>query len=174
MNDYLLIGPDDLAQWTPYSPQINFDQVRHAVLFSQRNYIRPALCDALYEQVLEQAQSDTLTPENQALLGQVIPPLCYYAFAEAVNLIHYQVRTKGVVVQLDNTAATANGNEVAAIRKQYENWGEAYMRDVKAFLKANRADYPLWDEQCFCGSKSKSLPGNMMVSRIKSGKLIDF
>jgi len=58
--DNLLINKDDFINWTELSPNINKDKLNPLILDAQIRLVAPAICDSVYQEVLDQFDNETL------------------------------------------------------------------------------------------------------------------
>jgi hypothetical protein len=152
----LLINQADLTENTEASVQIEWRKLISSVRYAQQFRIKPLLGAALFDDITNAAPPDAA---QQALIDALKPPLCWWALYEAVPMIHYSLRDKGVMKALDNTHEAANGSEVAFLRDHYKARAEAVQPDVIAFLRANKDDYPLWDDDPCSNPQGPSMAG---------------
>lgn len=155
----LLINQADLTENTEASVQIEWRKLIPSVRYAQQFRLKPLLGDAQFADIVTAVAP---TPEQQALIDVCKQMLCWWTLYEAVPMVHYSLRDKGVMKALDNTHEGANGAEVALLRDHYKARAEAVQPDVVEFLEANAVDYPLWTGGCKT-PKGPSMAGRLMT-----------
>lgn len=142
--DTLLISTEEVKALTPVSPNISLtNRIEASIHAAQRSSLRVILGQSLYEEIIAQAATNTLTPENLALVNQAKTMMAYYAALKFLPYLNYQVRDAGVVgLQGTNYERTDNGYK--EISKSLSETATTEQSLFERWLCENAADYPLW------------------------------
>lgn len=119
----------------------------------QAQRIQDALPTDMYEEILTQLDSDSLTPDNSYLLDHYInPAIAKLTIQEALTVLPVEVDHQGVQVnqlELAGDSRTQKSATMGAIEKKawsVQGRGEFYISNMKEYLNQNASDskYPLW------------------------------
>jgi len=173
---HLLINQQAIASRTEASVFISWDKIRPSAEESQIEYTLPVLCQDLYDELLLQDSTSTLTPENEVLKQRVLDALVWWTLYKALPFIQYELRSKGLMQHLDETGTSVNGSAFSIMQAGYRSRGEFYNRQLIKFLNDNIADYPLFMGCCNCtgANGTKSLPGGIMPRRHRPNTIFDW
>jgi hypothetical protein len=120
---------------------------------AQEEHIRPALgytgkiADSLYEQIVTQNATGTLTSYNQTLLDDFIrPALAFYVKLEALQDMNVNTTSKGLMVAMSDTSRAANTNELAALANKVKSHADTLRDKMVRYLndEDNIDNYPLY------------------------------
>lgn len=113
----------------------------------QEKYIKPILTKDLYDEMISQIQSETVTVLNQTVLDLIEPALAFFVKAESLPDIFAQVTSKGVMLnttEFSNSVSSAQRGEMksATFDHAYTLSGliTEYLND-----EDNTDDYPLYE-----------------------------
>jgi hypothetical protein len=147
--DSLLINKDDFINWTELSPNINKDKLNPLIIDAQIRLVAPAICDSVYQEILSEFDSDTLTPDNETLLEDYIKP--FLVMASYVNYLvtagKYSTKT-GMVKIVGDGKEQITREELKDIIKDYKSKRDFYKNRVINFLECNTDVYPLFKNCC--------------------------
>ena len=114
--------------------------------------IKPILLPDLFNDLKAKLDSENpLSDEYKALLECIRPAVVHLTIARAVNELAARVSADGFLI-FDNTSGreslktrkTAPENTLNKMQLAAESDGKTYLADLKAFLEANKEDYPLY------------------------------
>jgi len=138
-------------------------QVYHNVLNSRRTFIailpyirdavvqfaRPLITSDLYEQIVQQYNTSTLTVANQKVFFRLRAMVAKYAIANAAKMNTLIIEGDGFRVASNTdgfdtreSAVHTRRNEIESMRYDVENMAKMHQADLINFLKSNSADYP--------------------------------
>ena len=142
--DKILITTDEVIDLTPSSADINLNTDMTASIYAaQRAFLYPILGECLYEEIVAQAATGTLTTANAALVEQAKVMLAYYALYKYLPYLNYQIREAGVIeLQGNNYSRTSDGLKL--LLSQTETTAETEKRLFIDWMCDNSEDYPLW------------------------------
>jgi len=115
------------------------------ILAVQSNYVRPLLGKDLYNQIMTQAASNTLSTDNRTLVDLMKRPIAFWVWAESVWELTYRTTNAGVVASADDKFIVAEPHVIDAQMERYKNYAENWWNnDVKEYLCDNPSLYPLY------------------------------
>ena len=86
--DILLVDQTDFDTYTNHSKNIDVQQYRSSILVAQSVQIEPCLGTALYQELMTQKDTNTLTPDNITLLGYIAPTIVHYATYDIIPVFY--------------------------------------------------------------------------------------
>jgi hypothetical protein len=102
----------------------------------QDKYIEPLLGTKLFDAIVSQIGSSSVTPENQTLLNNyVLPCMLWYTLCEVTPMFKYRYMNKGVMVKNSENSEAASLQEIQYLMDQWKNNGEMYAERTTKFLK---------------------------------------
>jgi len=109
---------------------------------AQVEHIRYAIGEELYDEIISQKETNTLTSANQILIAKIKPALCFYVAADVV--LHLAIRTsnKGLMVNTSETSREASREERQDIMTRLKEQGQVYVDLTLKYLRNNAIDYP--------------------------------
>lgn len=143
-NDIYIINPSYLKENTFIDNNVDEKFLNMSIKEAQEIKIRKTLGTALYNDVLSQIDTGTVTTDYKTLLDTyIIPALKYLSLVEAMPYIWARVSNKTVATRnSDNSTALDNINlekfmSIITDKAQY------YTERLILFLRANQNTYPL-------------------------------
>ena len=102
---------------------------------------------ALYNELLTQIRTNTLTAANTTLRDEYVnPAMKFWTLAEGAMLFTYKIRNKGIVTQTSDNANPAPISEIDRLVKIFEAKAQAYSERITRFLIENDTTYPLYTD----------------------------
>jgi hypothetical protein len=105
----------------------------------QENEIQASLTVARYDEIKAQFLADELTPENEVILGKVIPPLALLALSVAVKRLSSEILPAGIfanivanVIKGKNPAGKQDRNEISS---SFEKDGLRELARLQEYLR---------------------------------------
>jgi hypothetical protein len=136
--------------------QLN-DDIEAVLDDARLKYMRPILGGPLYDELVQQVDSNTVTPANQALLDVLYKALAYYTLHEALPYVQFRVRDAGVGT-FGGANYSADMQAYELVRRQLGETAELYRRQVENFLQENINTYPLFRENMlYCANNTGPL-----------------
>lgn len=139
-----------------HSP-VTFDtDVRKFVPFiniAQEMYIVPILGDPLTEELQEQIKTNTLTPDNKALVNKIASPLAYYAVYQGLPFHWAKIINKGVTNADSPNSSTVSFDDLSGMRRYTRDAADFLAKQLVTYLCGCRSKYPAWrpDKNTACG-----------------------
>lgn len=113
---------------------------------SQEKYIKPILTKDLYDEIISQIQTDTVTVLNQAVLDLVEPALAFFVKAESLPDIMAQVTSKGIMLNDTEFSTSVSSTQRAEIKSVTFDHAYTLSALITEYLndEDNIDDYPLY------------------------------
>jgi len=147
----LLISEDEYKEIAPLSNNVQYETPAPQVIYAaQWEYVRPLLCPELFDELLGQTVTDTLTAPNLALLEKVRPALAWWAYAKHLPFALIRARESGPSFQLGQTIERATNADLQATRNEALSTAGSFANALTHYLHDNRDLYPLY--KCSCCS----------------------
>lgn len=108
-------------------------------------YLRPLLGTRLYDQILSQIGSSTVSAANTTLLDNyVLPCMKFYVLHELTPDLRYRYTNKGVMIKNSENSQPADLQEIMFSMDRHKNKAEKLAEICTKYLDANRATYTLY------------------------------
>ena len=154
---YTLINEAYLKKYSPLPENYNMDEIMPFVHPAEIMWVEPVLGTALYNELIEQVNTNQVTELNSTLLLNIYPYLSFAVVYSALPFIQFHVSEVGVTKgKSDNSDSISNADAnymSAHLRKMVEEMKKL----LKQFLDTNAEYYPLYrpdGEPCECSCKS--------------------
>ena len=152
-----LITEQEVKNWTGISNNVQSSNLSFAITISQDLFIRTALGEKLYEELLDQVQNNTLTALNTTLLNGddrlfrgVKPGLAWWVAYEVYPYLHSKVSPTGIQSKSTDEAVSIDSRALEMRRNNAKKKGEYYIDQLICYLKDNTTDYPLFRDSDNC------------------------
>lgn len=146
MTNYQIILIDQTAfnLWaTGLSFNIDFGWLNPTLRNVQVQYLRPLLTKPLFDAIMQAAEGNTLTQEQQYLIDTYIAPyLANMALYSAAYSFQHRTEAKGTMYGTDKDAAPTPDEEIERIRNQWRGTAETWAKEMVCYIQAHREDYP--------------------------------
>lgn len=150
----LLISEQTVKDLLPISENIKINTaLRQKIWDAQVQYIKPLICKDLYDELITQKQTNTLTPNNLLLLDQIQPALAYYSLFLFLPQSWARVREQGVVNQNGDTAQTISLSDLNFLRNDAKASADNFALILENYLYENKNIYPLYNCKCGCATE---------------------
>ena len=144
MTTTFFISETKLRQFTDLNNNVDTELLRNAVRESQDIEIQRLIGTILYEKLISDVDSDTLTGAYKTLMDDYIQnALLYYAYYYALEDIYLRPRNNGLLIpQGGENSASADGTWYNRKRQSVRNKAEWYAEKLTEYLIDNQASYP--------------------------------
>lgn len=133
----------------------NFDTtlLSRFILPAQRQYIKSFLSTDFYNELLDQIENTSLTPDNTTLLENFLKPaLAYYTVCDAFHSIRIRIASKGIMINEADSSEAAERGDAATVRNHMQALGSRWLKDADEFIREAIEDddtkYPLYLSDC--------------------------
>lgn len=141
----LIIGENYLKENSVISGNADMKLITPTLQYVQLFYIRNLLGTNLYDQIISQIGSNTVSAANQTLLDSyVIPCMLYYTLCECTPVFQYRYANKGVMTKSSENSQPIGIEEVQFLMDKWKNNAENLAEICTKYLCANSATYPLY------------------------------
>lgn len=151
------ITEDTLKGIVPISDNVNISTpLLQCILDAQEFYIKPVLCENLYNEISDQIINSTLSPDNTILLNILAPCLAYYSLSRFIPWNWAKVREMGIINQTGTTGSNISLSDMTYMKEDAEASAKMYEIRLIKFLNDNASTYPLYTN-CSCSCETKSV-----------------
>ena len=113
-------------------------------------YIKPVLCDDLFNELKTQVAADTVTAANAIILQFVRDAVAAYTVVDAAAKLNLQLTARGAKTRVSTDSryarTTASDRDYEHLYTNENSDIARAMATLNQYLYANKADYPLWEE----------------------------
>jgi hypothetical protein len=131
-----------LKQKTPITQNVSATDIMPFVEPAASAWIQNILGTYFFNHLLTGYNAQSLTPEEEALVGKIQPAIAWRAATDCVLGLTYQLKNKGLQKQNGDNSETVEQSEVTFVMRHYEQKAEFYESLVRRFLNMNKEDYP--------------------------------
>jgi hypothetical protein len=147
----LIISENYLKENSVINGNADMKVITPTIKLVQLKYIRPLLGTDLYDEILSQIGSNTVTPANQTLLDDyVYDCMLYYVLCECTPVFKYRYANKGVMVKNSENSSAADLTEIQWLMDKWRNNAEQMAEICTKFLREESNIYPLYYENDEC------------------------
>ncbi len=144
MAQVILLSEATLKQRSILQDNVDMKVVSPAILDVQEEYILPILGTSLYNDLLEQVRTNTLTTDYRTLLDDYITRcMIWYCKFELPMDLTYKYFNKSVGVMNAENMNPASMDELQYVLNRAKNKAEWYAERLTKFLLSNPTKYPL-------------------------------
>lgn len=138
------ISVEDFYSRTNISQNVDATNLGIAIRESQLKWIKPILCEALYEELCEQVAADELSAINAELMCYIKDIQVRYAFSDFLRLQPIRITKESVVRKVSNESEFVPFENINELAKWWREQAENYIVPMNKFLKDNVAENPLY------------------------------
>lgn len=141
----LMMGETYLKQSSIINDNADMKVITPTIEDVQRLYVEDVLGTRLYDQILSQIGSDSVSSANQTLLDSyVLPFMKFYVLCECTPTFKYRYMNKGVMIKSSENSSPADLQEIQYMMDKWRNNAEKLAQKCTHYLCANSATYPLY------------------------------
>jgi hypothetical protein len=126
----------------------NLDEglLKDQIPLAQIKYVKKALGEDLYSQIVSENDAQSFTGLNETLLKTYIQPmLARYVIYEALPLIRSEITSNGINIPDPDFSAAATDKSYADVRQKMMSDAELYLDEMREYMNDNTASFPLWN-----------------------------
>ena len=149
----LIISENYLKEKSVINGNADMKVITPTIQLCQDKYIKPILGTDLYDQILSEIGSSTVTAENVTLLDNyILPALMWYILCEVTPVFKYRYANKGIQVNSSENSQSASLDEIQWLMDKWRNNAEWYGQQATKFLReeSDSTNYPLYLENDDC------------------------
>jgi len=152
-----IITEQEVKNWTDISNNVQSSSLSFAIIMAQDLYVRTALGEKLYEEILTQVNNNTLTALNTTLLNGndglfrgIKSGLAWWLAYTVYPYLHSKVSPTGIQSKSTDEATSIDSRSLE-IRKNLAKKNAEYLIDqLICYLRDNENDYPLFRDSDSC------------------------
>jgi len=142
----LIIGENYLKSVSIIEDNADMKAITPTIQYVQQVYIKSLLGTRLYDQILSQISTNTVSALNTTLLDNyVIPCMLYYILSECTPVFKYRYANKGIMIKNSDNSQPADLQEIQFLMDKWKNNAEALAEICTKYLVSESTDYPLYD-----------------------------
>ena len=143
----LLISEQEFKTLAPVSGALQMETPLAQYIYDAgERYVRPILCEDLYEDLLTAYKDGTLSPSYTVLRERyVAPAVAWQALKLYLPIARLRVREAGPIIQNPTNATGGAQSDVVYLRKQVEESANTYLQRLQDYLSKNSEEFPLYN-----------------------------
>lgn len=151
----LIISENYLKEYSVVNKNVDMAILTPCIQDAQDLYIEDLLGTKLYNQILSEIGSNTVTTDNQTLIDNYVAKcLISYSLVEAIPKMHFRFVNKGIKVMTDPNSESADLQAVKYLVDKEKNNAEAWAERTTKFLKRYASTlYPLYYQNGYIDEK---------------------
>lgn len=140
-----LIQVVDLKKFSSISETMDCQLLENHLLLAQQLYVVPVLGDALYSQILQQFDAQSISGNNETLLTEYITPaIAFSSWYSAAPFLAYRTNRSGIQTQGSPDTVAVTPDELSIYISRVENYKDFYLKRLQDYLDANQTLFPLY------------------------------
>lgn len=124
---------------TPITQNVDVNEITPFIATVSDMRIQPILGTYFYNDILTKYNAQTLTADETTLVSKIQPCIAWYAAADAVFALTYQLKNKGLQKQNGDYSESVTAEEVADGIEYYQAKANFYEQRLRVWLKENKA-----------------------------------
>jgi hypothetical protein len=152
-----IITEQEIKNWTDISNNVQSSSLAFAITISQDLYVRTALGEKLYEELVGQVANNTLTALNTTLLNGndrlfrgIKPGLAWWIAYESYTYLHSKISPTGIQSKSTDQATSIDSRSLEIRKNMAKKKAEYYIDQLICYLRDNENDYPLFRDSDSC------------------------
>jgi hypothetical protein len=114
------------------------------IQFAAKAFVKKQIGSYFFEDLLTKYNDQTLNADEELMVQKMQYPILWRASAQAAITLTYQLKNKGLQKQDDDNSQAVELKEATFIYDQYVQQAMLFEKEMKDFLIANKADYPVY------------------------------
>ena len=146
-----LITEQEVKNWTDIPNNVQTTNIGFSITIAQDLYIRSALGEDLFSELLSQVENDTLTALNTTLLNGddrlfrgLKPALAWWVAYEVYPYMHSKVTPTGIQSKSTDESLSIDSRALEIRRNLAKKKAEYYLDQLIKYLCDKDNDYPLF------------------------------
>lgn len=155
LSQWTVLTEDYLKANAPISININLKQIKPYISIAEKIWLEPVIGTPLYEAMLEQVNTNTLTEENSTLYLMLAPYVSFAVIYESAPFLMYHFSDVGVTRGKSDNSDSITINEANFISTRLRSTLETLKSNFKKWLDDHSDSYPLYKpDNCSCVQSS--------------------
>ena len=151
LTQWTVLTEDYLKANAPISININLKQIKPYISIAEKIWLIPVIGLPLYEELLEQVNTNKLTEENSTLYLMLAPYISFAVIYESAPFLMYHFSDVGVTRGKSDNSDSITINEANFISTRLRSTLETLKSNFKKWLDEHSDSYPLYKpDNCSC------------------------
>lgn len=155
-----LISEEMFKQYSPVTSDTGVADFVPYINIAQMMYIEEVIGPQLMAELELQIKTATeypdlipypITPNNQALLKMIAPPLSFYAIYQGLPMQWAKIVNKGLTIKESENSKAVEIKDLAQLRRWIKDDAEFLLTRLIKYLCRCAINYPLWVAGNYCG-----------------------
>ena len=148
---WTLINEAYFKQYSPIPDNYNIKDIEPYFKVAEEIWIKPLIGVPLYDELLEEVNTNNVSPENSTLLLMLYPYLAFAITHEALPFISYHLSEVGLTVGHSDNSTAAPVSGINLISTRLRSTLETLKSNFKKWLDDHSDSYPLYKpDNCSC------------------------
>lgn len=147
----------EVKNWTDISNNVQSSNFSTSLIISQDLYVRTALGEKLYEELIDQVANNTLTALNETLLNGndklfrgIKPGLAWWTAYDIYPYLHSKISPTGIQSKSTEQAISIDSRALEIRKNMAKRKAEYFIDQLICYLRDNESDYPLFRDSDSC------------------------
>lgn len=151
---WVLINEEYFKQYSPIPNNYNISDIEPYFKVAEKIWVEPLIGTPLYESLLEEVNTNNVSPENSTLLLVLYPYLSFAIVFECLPFLSYHISEVGITKGKSDNSDSVSINDVNYINTHIRSQVEVMKSQLKNFLNNHSDSYPLYKpDNCDCSNE---------------------
>jgi hypothetical protein len=132
---------------TPITANVDVTDVTPYIKTQADLRVQPILGSVFYNYLLAEYNAQTLSPDEETLVGFIQPVVAWRSAEDAIFGLTYQLKNKGLQTQFGDNSGSVSRAEVAFGMEHYAQKASFFEQRLIRYLLANKNSFPLFISQ---------------------------
>lgn len=155
-----LINAEYLKQYSLFPKNYDLTDIQNFLPISEQIHIMPILGTALYDELLEQVATNTLTDENSTLLLEIYKVEGIAVLYESLPFVWAHVSSVGITKGKSDNSDSLENKDLAYLNTHLKAQLDYSKKYLKEWLDEYAINFPLYkkdDNDCSCNMDNSNL-----------------
>lgn len=146
MNDSVLVSSQDITKYSPLGGNIDIDKYSFVIKETQVFVIEKILGTKLYNKIVNDHKSGTISGVYKTLLNDYIQPIIIYTVsAEYITIGSFNVANAGIVRYTPENTEPVSRKDIEYLADKQRSKADVYIERLQRFLCDGANDIPEYD-----------------------------
>lgn len=151
---YTLINEAYFKAYSPITDNYNIKDIEPYFKVAEEIWVKTLIGVSLYEKLLEEVNTNNVSPEDSTLLLMLYPYLAFAITYEALPFISYHLSEVGLTVGHSDNSTAAPVSGINLISTRLRSTLETLKSNFKKWLDEHSDNYPLYKpDNCDCSNE---------------------
>lgn len=151
---WVLINEEYFKQYSPIPDNYNIKDIEPYFKVAEEIWVKTLIGVSLYEKLLEEVNTNNVSPEDSTLLLMLYPYLAFAITYEALPFISYHLSEVGLTVGHSDNSTAAPVSGINLISTRLRSTLETLKSNFKKWLDGHSDSYPLYKPDiCECSNE---------------------